>query len=115
MALRPQRQAEPIRKRLERLGVDPSIDGEPQTPAARAIECTQTEIAAESARPAKRAKHGMRNTARVETMEAWYAYDACDMVSVPVLDGGRAARRVCSDFPPKKRRVYYPQRELFFV
>ena len=59
MALRPQRQAEPIRKRLERLGVDPSIDGEPQTPAARAIECTQTEIAAESARPAKRAKHGI--------------------------------------------------------
>jgi hypothetical protein len=64
MALRPQRQAngqvEPIRKRLARLGVDPSIGAEPQTPAARApIERTQTEIAAESAKPAKRAKHGI--------------------------------------------------------
>ena len=52
MALRPQRQAagqvEPIRKRLERLGVDLSIGAEPQTPAARApIERTQTEIAVE--------------------------------------------------------------------
>ena len=59
MALRPHRQAEPLRKRLERLlGVDLSI-GEPQTPAARTIERTQTEITAESARPAKRAKHGI--------------------------------------------------------